>query len=361
MTKGQDGLFHSHCGPVSLDYERSQTTDRESDEMFNDYGFVIRARADTGEDLHLWMFTYRQSGSEVIIAGDVTQTLLVYGKFSEAEKKQMHDTPYINKGQNIDDYLPPGSIKIEEDENKKQVTWTNAGRIMIGRPPVWEVKGEHAGVKVNLTVNQRGDAFHHCGRFEDLGKVGSAGYIMHARVTGTVEVDGKVLNISRGHGIHERILHTGIVPERIDYMLGRGLNWLHGWGEEFTWYVMAGDIGRMSTAMINIDGEELSTVNGADNAWIEEVGHWLDPKTNQMNPCKWHVWAVTPKGRLDATVSAYGRAFYAWTRRHGIMLVHQSVADGEATFTRNDGTVLKSSNQVCSMEQMRTLYRQAER
>jgi len=68
--------------------------------------------------------TTRQKGTEVIIDGDVTQTLLVYGKFTDEEKKDMHDTPYVNKGQNIEDYLPSGSIKIEEE--KTQVTWTNA-------------------------------------------------------------------------------------------------------------------------------------------------------------------------------------------------------------------------------------------
>jgi hypothetical protein len=62
----------------------------------------------------------RQKGNEVIIDGDVTQNLLVYGKFTEDEKKDMHDTPYVNKGQNIEDYLPPGKIKI--DEEKTQVT-----------------------------------------------------------------------------------------------------------------------------------------------------------------------------------------------------------------------------------------------
>jgi hypothetical protein len=162
----------------------------------------------------------------------------------------MHDTPYVNKGQNIEDYLPPGTIKIDEEET--QVTWTNAGRIMIGKLPVWWVKGEHAGVKVDLTVDQRGPAFNHCGRFEDLDEIGGAGYIVHARVTGTVEHDGKILKIAEGHGLHERIIHAGLVPQRIDFMLGRGLNWIHGWGEEFTWYVISGEIGPSSSAMVNI-------------------------------------------------------------------------------------------------------------
>jgi len=55
-----DFMYHAHVGPVSLDYERDNTEGRNSaKELFNDYGFVIRAKAASGEDLHLWMFTYR--------------------------------------------------------------------------------------------------------------------------------------------------------------------------------------------------------------------------------------------------------------------------------------------------------------
>jgi hypothetical protein len=53
-------MYDAHVGPVSLDYERDNTSGRNSEkELFNDYVFVIRARAESGEDLHLWMFTYR--------------------------------------------------------------------------------------------------------------------------------------------------------------------------------------------------------------------------------------------------------------------------------------------------------------
>ena len=53
-------MYDAHVGPVSLDYERDNTSGRNSEkELFNDYVFVIRARAESGEDLHLWIFTYR--------------------------------------------------------------------------------------------------------------------------------------------------------------------------------------------------------------------------------------------------------------------------------------------------------------
>jgi hypothetical protein len=62
--------------------------------------------------------------------------------------------------------------------------------------------------------------------------------------------------------------------------------------------VISGEIGPSSSAMVNIDNE-LSVVSGADMAWVEETGFWSDSKTNQMNPRKWRVWAITPKSQID--------------------------------------------------------------
>lgn len=225
-------IYKIATGDVKLEYERNLAEGRDGDELFNDYGFVVRAQAKTGEEIHLWMFTYRVKGREVIIDGDITQTLLVYGKFSDEEKKHMHDGPFINKGQNIDDYLPPGSIQIQESED--EVTWTNAGRIYKGSPPNWHVTGEHAGVEVDLKFKQQSKAFFHCGRFEDLRPDGGvAGYVLHARVSGTVHVHGKTLEIENGYAIHERIIMGGHIPRRMNYMMNRGENWVHGFGEEF--------------------------------------------------------------------------------------------------------------------------------
>lgn len=58
---------------------------------------LLRARATNGEDIHLWMFIYQQKGSEVILDGNITQTLLVTAKFPDVEEKAMRDRPYVNK------------------------------------------------------------------------------------------------------------------------------------------------------------------------------------------------------------------------------------------------------------------------
>jgi len=63
------------------------------------------------------MFIYQQKGPEVILDGNITQTLLVTAKFPDGEEKTIRDRPYVNKGQNIDDYLPYGSMKVTETDD----------------------------------------------------------------------------------------------------------------------------------------------------------------------------------------------------------------------------------------------------
>ncbi|OCK73471.1 hypothetical protein K432DRAFT_447816 [Lepidopterella palustris CBS 459.81] len=349
-------LFETHTADPVIDSEKFLIAGRDGDgsEVFNDLGFVVRAKATNGEDVHLWMFIYQQKGPEVIIDGNITQTLLVSAKFGPGEDKVIQDRPYVNKGQNIDDYLPYGSMKVTEKDDETE--WTNGGRVMICKPPNWQVKGTHAGVKVDLHFKQRGKAFYHCGQFEKLGATqGIAGYIVHCFVNGTIETGGRTLEIEHGHGIHERIIMYGKVPPRIDYMTGRGSNWIHGFGKEFSWYILNADGSRDATCMVNIDGKTYG-VRG-ENARVEEIGFWLDPKTNQVNPCKWRIECTVEAGSFTAIVNGYGRGYYNWIRRGGVLCVHQYVADSKAKFTRTDGSVIEE-DQVASLEYMRTFYRQ---
>lgn len=358
MSTDNQTIYHCHTGPVPLAVEKKMIADDYAEEIFNDYGFVVRAQAESGEDIHLWTFIYQQQGDEIILDGDVTQTLLVYGKFSDAEKQYMNPgCATVNKGQNIENYFPPGSIKWTETD--KDVKWEVGGRVHWGAPPEWKAGGEHAGVKLNLHFTQYNPAFYHCGRFEDAtAPVGNAGYIVHTRVSGTIEVHGKTLTIKNGFGIHERIKQHGIIADRTAFMSGRGLHWMHGFSEGFTWYLMRGDVGRgMSSAMINI-GDKQIVLEDPTSSGVEETAHWIDPESRIVSPYKWKIWVKTAQGTLVSMISAYGRQYYTWIRRNGTLVVNQYVADAETIFTYPDGRVVEA-HQMISIEHMRTLYRQA--
>jgi len=356
MSDEAANIYCMHAGPVDLKDEGKVIANDYDRELFNDYGFVVRAKADTGEDIHLWSFIYQQQGAEIIVDGDVGQTLLIYGKFTEDEKQTMHPMAMtVNKGQNIEDYYPPGSIKIRE--GKDQVTWELGGRLHQGSPPEWHVSGEHAGVKLDIHFTQDNNAFYHCGKFEDLDKTNSAGFIVHTRTKGSIEVHGKTLKFSNGFGLHERIIQRDRISDRTGYMAGRGLHWMHGWSEDFTWYLMRGDVGAgMSTAMINIGNQQI-LLEDPTSSGVEEVAQWIDPTSKILSPYKWRVWVRTENGTLESRIYAYARQYYTWIRRGGTLVVNQYCANADSTFTYKDGRKVESK-QMISIEHMRTLYRQ---
>lgn len=321
-------------------------------------GFVIRGRTEDGYDIHLWTFMYQQRGPEIIIDGDISQTLFIASKYSDDEKLTMHDSPYTNKGQNIEDYAKPGTIKIVEPESGKPCTWTHEDRKYVCAPPHWKVEGEHAGVKADITYENPYPGFFHLGAFEDLKETGGvAGYVMHGNASGTITSKGKEYKF-KGYGVHERIIQSGFVPDRTQYMGGRGLNWMHGWSEDFSWYCFQGDVGEKNfTGVINIGGESFPVKNVQGG--IEETAYWLDPKSKLQIPYRWKVWMETEKGRLESTVYGYARGYYTWIRKHGTMVVNQSTADADSKFIFKDGKVI-DSKQMNMIEHMRTMYRQED-
>jgi len=352
------GIFQNFTLQVKQTDEGAHHKDTDFPEFFNDSGFVIRGRTEDGEDIHLWSFLYQQRGREIIIDGDVNQTLCIVTKFSDAEKKSMHDTPYINKGQNIEDYGKVGTIVI--DESKSDVTtWSTPDRKFICRPPSWKIEGDHAGVTTDINYTACSPGFFHLGSFEDLPKDGGcAGYIQHGKTEGTITIAGKAYKF-KGFGVHERIIQDGIIPDRTGYMGARGLNWMHSWSDEFSFYCVKGDVGTGTfTGIVNIGKDEYPVSN--HDGGIEECAYWLDPKSKLMIPYRWKVWANVAVGRLESEIWGYGRGYYTWIRRHGTLVVNQYQADSKSTFTFKDGKVLEAPNQIATVEHMRTMYRQPD-
>jgi hypothetical protein len=352
---GAHGLFRASSGPVLLQYEGALTEGRDSNEVESDSGFIVRATAETGEDVYLWTFAYRQQSYEVIIDADLNQTLLVYGEFAENDKYQMHDTPFINKGQGLEDFHKPGSLRITEGGEATE--WSIAGRSYVSSPPRWAIRGEHAGVRCDIEIAQRGPAFFHAGKFEELKDDGIAGFLVHGTATGEIEVNGRILKIS-GYAGHERILQLGRVPPRMVYMGGRGTNWMHGFGAEFTWMLYLADAGPLGSAMITFDDEQV-ICDDPGRISVTEIGHWLDPRSHQITPCKWRVTIRTDRGELEATINGYGRAYYPWVRRGGSIVCNQFMADAAAIFRYPDGSIVESK-QLAVVDNVRQFYAQPE-
>jgi hypothetical protein len=331
---------------------------------------VIRGNTTDGQEFTLWLFVYRQIGeAEFITDEDLFQLTFIHGNFSPSQKSQMSDTSFVNIGQDVEDYAPIGTLKTEYNQSQVAYTFDNFTLTTLGTgssKKTWEAKGSRGGVAVDLAMEQRGQEDYHAGAFSDLegcspnttssnyNCTGFFGGIVHMDVTGTLSFNGSTITIDQAYGVHERIMQAGSVPSRIETCSGTGALWLHGWGKQLSYFAFTTDFGPLAESMVVIGDESFAT-SGIQNTSIESTGTWFDPKTNQVNPYKWHAFTNLPNGRMDSYVTSYGRLYYYWLRKAGMILVHQYIADAETTFTYNNGTIV-SESQVAFMEYFRTIY-----
>ncbi|KAL6231975.1 hypothetical protein BDW75DRAFT_243403 [Aspergillus navahoensis] len=352
-------IFIDDVRPLKGSDDQNWASTFDDAEIYIDSGFVVRATAETGEDVHFWTIMYHQKCREVVIQSDLTQTTFLVTKFSDEEKKQMHPTPFIDLGQNIEDFLPLGSLVITNTD--KGAHWKIAGREYICEAPEWHILGEHAGVKTNIRLYDPTQGFFHLGLFEKWAPDGAAGFQSHLKAEGTIEFEGRTLKI-KGYAVREHLGFRGTtkgIPNRLGYMSAEGLNWAHSFSDEFTWYILAGHAEKNSTGMVTIDGKVFHAT-GQSNVWMETIREWVDPDSNQLVPRKWRAYLRAPEGTLEAYIHAYGRTYYTWNRLGGVIVTYHMVGESTATWTYTDGRVVTAKKQLFFTEFMRVLHRRRE-
>ncbi|KAL6231978.1 hypothetical protein BDW75DRAFT_243406 [Aspergillus navahoensis] len=367
VALAQENFFSSeyYVAPLELEDEGPIVPKDYAHDLFIDTGFVIRGNTTTGEEFHLWLFWYRQLGEEeFIINNDIMQASLLYGNFSDTDRKRMNDISFINVGQNLEDYHSPDTLQFSQDAN--HVAWTFEKISITAYKDGWVVQGSYADVDVDLKIKARGDEFYHAGKFEDLKGCanattatnyncsGVAGGIVHVYATGTINGNGTHLTIDQAQGVHEHLVQAYDVPKRVDAGVGRGSLWLHGWGDKFSWWTFTADIGPFGIAMVNV-GNETSATGGVLNVTIETRNQWIDPKTDQLNPAGWHTTAVFEHGVLEADVQSFGRVYYYWLRNGALLFTNQFTADMTMTWTPHDGEA-QTDRGGAFMEYMKNVY-----
>ncbi|KAF2815547.1 uncharacterized protein BDZ99DRAFT_516266 [Mytilinidion resinicola] len=281
------------------------------------------------------------------------------------------DTPFVNVGQDLEDYAPIGTLTSTYNNSNVEYTFEDftlgSQDSIPSHVKTWNANESRGGGTVSLTMQQHGDEVYHAGAFEGLSNcspnetatnyncTGNFGGIVHINdVTGTLSYNDSTVTIGTAYGVHERILQAGAVPSRILNCLGNAATCIHTWGEKIDSWVFSVDFGPLTQSLVNIDGETMATT-GIANTSLAETAHWLDPKSNQLVPYKWHSWAGMSKGRIDSYVTAFGRLYYYWIRKGGMIITYQYLANAVTTFTYPNGTTI-SESQVAFIEYFRTAY-----
>lgn len=184
--------------------------------LYEDNGFMILANS-KGNDILLWTAPHiirgAGAGQWIVPDGRVHCTQLIVIP-QERRGQGMYDNDFVRSGWHPPQYLQPEDLKIVQEDN--QVTWKLEGRSYICRPPVWEVKGSHAGVEIDLTCQQLSPAIWQWRPFEKGMEQDHAGYETFISAQGTLKVAGQTFPIENGLGVHERAIlgqSWDIIPE----------------------------------------------------------------------------------------------------------------------------------------------------
>ena len=306
-------------------------------DLWENHGFLLRGETDDGVDVTLWTSPYIvHRGPHSYYAGemDILQTVLIAGRWSAGERGRMHDNDFVAAGWSPAEYLPPGSIDV--DANDERVLWSVGGREYEDAPPHWAVRGEHAGVDLDLQFDGYVPSFS-VYPHDRFAQDGIAWYEAYLRAQGSIVHAGRRLDV-RGHACHERVIVTrDHEPQK---MLGQGLYWQHLFGDRVQAWVMTSPSAGEALAYLVVDGRVLR-VDGPDRVRIEDVDHWVDPRSWMRVPYRFHVVVETDEGTLDLTAGAYARAYYPWSPfRDTWNILYWMAAEATGTFTSAGGEVI---------------------
>lgn len=304
-------------------------------DLWENHGLLVRGDAADGTDVTLWTSPYIvKSGPRSYYASeqDILQTVLIATDYPAAERQRMHDNDFVAVGWCVADYLPRGAVTA--DQSDERVLWKVAGREYEDAPPHWAVRGEHAGVDLDLAFEASIPSFtvFPPNRFMEEGM---AWYEAYLRTTGTIGHGGRTLDMAGAHACHERVIvYRDHEPQK---MLGHGLNWHHLFADRVQAWTMTSPSAGEGLAYVVVDGETHVATSSTTVA-IADLDHWVDPRSWFRVPCRWRTTVATAGGTLELEATAYARAYYPWVPfRDTVNILYWMSAEASGAFTTAGG------------------------
>jgi|GEM_PF-2903951 len=273
-----------------------------------------------GHDIHLWVAAYQfrqvNVGQYITPYGSKQATTLMVIP-SERRGKGLYDNDFVHRGTYLTQHLKPDALLIEKKGDR--VIWTIEGRRQILRPPVWEVKGIHAGVEVDLTFRRLGQPLRCYPPVEKATKdTIYIGYDVFCSVNGSIKVGGKTYPIKNAWGIREHATGT-----QYDWMSVSPSYWVNVVTENILLHMWQMQAGRTTcNATVEIEGKQIlyAPLSGQGSIKLTTLDYWNDPRNGLCQPSRWHLALASSEGMADLEFAAYGRTNNAWITKKGVAL-----------------------------------------
>jgi hypothetical protein len=330
----------AHAPPVQpSDYRDHRPLTARGLNLWENHGWMIWDRPG-GEDILLWLSPYRLVGRQPggpFAVDDValSQTLLLRGRFEGEARRRLADTPFLAVGYDLGDHLPGDALSIAVDDER--ATWQIADRVFTAAPPRWTIRGEHAGVDVDLELTAMGPPFWLADPATPVEDSEERWFTQCARARGTVRHNGTTFHID-GYASHERHVHCGTRYDPPKLLAASGVTWHSGSGDGIQVIALSRpSLGRAWARLVFDDAVAEFRAPEA-TCRISEVETWVDPASRLAVPSAWHASFSGPAGSLEIEARAYARAYYLWPHfSHGATVLYWWLADAQVGYELADG------------------------
>jgi hypothetical protein len=298
--------------------------------LLEDNGFLITAETDD-HDVFAVSMTFNVNGKEW------------GGRPSTLRQTNFMAVPKTQRGKGLvdNDYIgvrsdPVHSMELSVVNEDGRVVWTVDKLQTVAEPPYWTIRGEHAGVDFDVTMGGLGDASRFLGAFADLDQNGRAGVELPCWVEGDITADGVKHKLQHGIAMHEKVII--------------GDAWVHGPALErrtrhYWMWCLSEDVRIFSylkeatgVTFGHWDIGESHAGFGQDQITVDELDHWVDPRTGIQIPSRFAVAMQSPESTVNLTVEAYGRFMYTYCLAGGNITYHGLMCRANGTVVEGDTT-----------------------
>jgi hypothetical protein len=352
-------MIYDH--PVTAaDYSDHRQTALRGLDLWENHGWMVWDRID-GEDLLLWLSPYRIVGHrhETPFAVEdiaLSQTMVLRVNHQGAERLKMHDDAFLNVGYDFGDYQPGDALQVQQSETR--AVWRIGERAFTAEPPLWRVRGAHAGVDVDLLFEPTGPALWLTDPAKTVEQIHERWHLVCARARGTVTHQGKTFRID-GRASQERHVHCGLKYDPIRLLSSRGITF-HAVGFEDKQLLICSrpSLG-LAWARLLLPDRVVDFSAPSHACQVIETEQWVDPQSRLQTPCAWRSVFEGHSGRLELTGRAFSRTYYLWPQfKFGCTVLYWWIGDASLRYSLASGENGSVDNLQYVVHDNRLLYRQ---
>lgn len=313
------------------------------EEHFQDHiGLAVFGKSG-GNDIMMCSTIYHIGGKRWGLEdGAVQQTNLI---IAPSDQRTMKNNDFV--GNRMDPMRNYENFEVVEE--KDRVTWKIGDRRIIARPPYWELKGEHLGVDVDLTIGGIGKSIPYHGLWDGLASHGVAGNEHLGWAEGTITYAGATHTLDEAWAVRERTC----MGKGWDVLSLLGYNYGYLWGWCFSdaikiFCFAQPESGHFSGRVFT--GDQIVDF-GKGEITVDVLESWKDPLTGVTYPTHWDIRMKSAQGTVEMDVNTWSRALFGFHLTPGYTTHHCALGRTRGRFVFPDGRAIPIDDSLSYFEQ----------